>query len=74
MAVVANSSDPNAAIADFVQVVMGVPRPDPRAPALQGSLQRHYASALDANATSSDALRSAFIAACTAGTAIGRGL
>ena len=69
-----NSTDPNGAIADFVSVVMGVPVPDPRNLALQAVLETHYAGALNANATQSDALRSTFISACTAGTSLGRGL
>lgn len=68
------STDPNGAIADFVSVVMGVPVPDARNAALQAVLETHYAGALSANATKSDALRSTFISACTAGTSLGRGL
>ena len=69
-----NSGDPNKAIADFVQVVMGVPQPDPRTPSLEAILQQHFANAVAAKATASDALRSTFISACTAGTSLARGL
>ena len=68
------STDPNSAITDFVQVVMGVPAPDPRSAALGAALQLHFANAVAAKASASDALRSTFISACTAGTALARGL
>jgi hypothetical protein len=69
-----SSSNPDAAIADFVGTLMAVTPSDPRASAAVGLLQAHFAQAQAQGATASDALKSTFVAACLAPSSISMGL
>jgi hypothetical protein len=70
-----SSAQPDAAIADFVGTVMGLARPDPRARAAEEVLRDHFATALQQpDTTATQALRSAFVVACLAPSAISVGL
>jgi hypothetical protein len=69
-----SSNQPTAAIADFVSVVMALPASDARAPQASTLLEEHYQAALQSGASSTDALRSTFTAACMAPSAISIGL
>ena len=68
-----SSSDPNAAIADFVSLIMGLSSADPRAGQATSILQAHFAAAQQQGASATAALQSTFVAACLApsATAIG---
>jgi hypothetical protein len=70
-----SSAQPDAAIADFVSLVIGVPPSDPRSGPLLGALQAHFASAkAQTGATATDALQSTFVAACMAPSAVSMGM
>jgi len=70
-----SSADPHAAIADFVGTLMALTPSDARAAPARDLLEAHYASALSQSGTSAtDALRSTFIVACAAPSAISIGL
>jgi len=64
----------DAALADFVHVLMGAPGADARAPLLLGILGRHYDAAVAAKETPADALRSTFVLACSSPLAVSVGL
>lgn len=69
-----SSADPQTAIADIVATIMALPTSDPRsAPAAQ-LLQAHFAAALQEGATASDALKSTFVTACLAPSAVSIGI
>jgi len=72
------SAAKDAAIGDFVAVLMGVPPSDPRAPGLADILQRHYAAAINGvhgtKEKPADALRSTFTLACSSPLGISLGL
>jgi hypothetical protein len=63
-----------AALADFVHTLMGVAAGDPREPLLTGILNRHVEAAVAAKETPADALRSAFVLACSSPPAVSVGL
>ena len=70
-----SSTQPDAAIADFVNVVMAITPSDPRSAELQGLLKDHFTSALQMSGiTATQALRSTFVAACLAPSAVTVGL
>jgi hypothetical protein len=69
-----SSSSPNAAIADFVSTVMALTSSDPRASAANQILTQHFTAAQAQGASASDALKSTFVTACLAPSAIGIGL
>jgi hypothetical protein len=70
-----SSADPHGAIADFVQIVMGIVPSDARAAQAKSILERHYAAALTQPGISpTSALRSTFIAACLAPSSVSVGL
>jgi hypothetical protein len=70
-----SSAQPDAAIADFVSIVMGIPPSDPRASAAQAVLQSHFTSARAASGMSATgALQSTFTAACMSPSAISLGM
>jgi hypothetical protein len=69
-----SSKSSDAAIADFVSIVMGLPSSDPRAAAASGALSRHYQSALGSGKNASNALKSTFVTACMAPSAVSIGL
>lgn len=60
-----SSSEPDAAIADFVHELIGLSEPDPRAAAVQSLLHDHFIAAR-AKTSASNALKSTFITACLA--------
>jgi hypothetical protein len=64
----------DAALDEFVGAVMGVPASDQRAPLLRAALVRHYDAAIAAKEKPADALRSTFVLACSAPSAISSGL
>ncbi len=68
-----SSASPDAAMDDFVHVVMGIPSADKRAAPARAILASHYKAALATGVAPSDALKSTFTLACTAppSTAIG---
>jgi hypothetical protein len=69
-----SSAMPDAAIADFVGTVMGLPPSDARAAPAATILKSHFTDAMTAGATASDALKSTFITACLAPSAVSIGL
>jgi hypothetical protein len=70
-----SSSQPDAAIADFVSIVMGLTASDPRASAVTTALKDHFTAAQQqAGASATDALRSTFVAACLSPGFIGIGM
>jgi hypothetical protein len=69
-----SSAQPDAAIADFVGIVMGLPPSDARAADATTLLESHFSDAMAQGATASDALKSTFVAACLAPSAISVGL
>ncbi|MEA2697921.1 MAG: hypothetical protein QOI66_2192 [Myxococcales bacterium] len=64
----------DAAIADFVGNVMGLPANDGRAAPMTDLLNKHYGDAMAAGETAGDALRSTFVLACSSPLAISLGL
>jgi hypothetical protein len=69
------STAPDAAIADFVTTLMGLPAGDPRAAEAQQILSQHYQNALATTGIKAvDALKSTFVLACTAPSTISVGL
>jgi hypothetical protein len=69
-----SSAQPDAAIAEFVSLVMAMPASDPRAAQASSILTQHHTAAVQAGATPTDALRSTFIAACLSPSFIGIGM
>jgi hypothetical protein len=69
------STAPDAAIADFVQNLMGLPDGDPRAADAKAILNEHYQGALKVTGIKPrEALKSTFVLACTAPSTITVGL
>jgi hypothetical protein len=69
------STAPDAAIADFVPTLMGLPDGDPRAADAKQILSDHYKNALlTTGIKARDALKSTFVLACTAPSTISVGL
>lgn len=69
------SATPDAAIADLVQTLMGLPDGDPRAVEAKTILSEHYQAALKTTGIKpKDALKSTFVLACTAPSTITVGL
>jgi hypothetical protein len=70
-----SSAQPDAAIADFVAVLMALPPSDARAAPSRAALSSHFQSALgQPGVTPTQALRSTFVVACTAPSAASVGL
>lgn len=69
-----SSTQPDAAIADFVGLVMAMPPSDPRAAPATTILRSHFDAAVQSGAAARDALRSTFIAACLSPSFIGIGM
>jgi hypothetical protein len=70
-----SSAQPDAAIADFVGIVMALAPSDPRSAPAQILLKSHFSSAAQqATITPTSALRSTFVAACLAPSAVSIGL
>ena len=69
-----SSAAPDAAIADFVVTLMALVPSDPRATPAAALLKDHFTGALAAGAGASDALKSTFVVACQAPTALSIGM
>jgi hypothetical protein len=70
-----SSAEPDAAIRDFVALVMALPSSDPRATEAIDLLASHFASALlEPEITATDALRSTFVVACLAPSTVSIGM
>jgi hypothetical protein len=69
-----SSTAPAPAILDFVQIIMGLVPSDPRYAQVQAILSSHYGAAVAQGATPTNALRSTFVAACEAPSAVSVGL
>ena len=69
-----SSKSPDAAIADFVSIVMALAPSDPRAAPANALLTAHFNAAEQTGATASNALKSTFVAACLAPSSISIGL
>jgi hypothetical protein len=70
-----SSAQPDAAMADFVSLVMGLTSSDPRAAQASALLHEHFQSAsAQPNATPASALQSTFIAACLAPSSVSIGM
>ena len=69
-----SSAQPDAAITDFVNIIMALTPSDPRAAAAQTVLKSHFTSAMGTGAKASDALKSTFTVACLAPSAVGIGM
>ncbi|HZU83334.1 MAG TPA: hypothetical protein VE987_10475, partial [Polyangiaceae bacterium] len=70
-----SSAAPDAAIADFVATVMAITPSDPRSAQLQALLKNHFDSASgQPGVTRTQALRSTFVTACLAPSAVSIGL
>jgi hypothetical protein len=70
-----SSTQPDAAIADFVGVVVALTPSDPRSAPLQALLKAHFTAATQQpGVTATQALRSTFIVACLAPSAVSVGL
>jgi hypothetical protein len=69
-----SSSQPNSAINDFVSLVMGLPPSDARSQPAAALLTQHFQSAVQQGASASDALKSTFVTACLAPSAVSIGM
>ena len=69
-----SSSQPDAAIADFVSIVMGLTAHDPRTADVTTALTAHFTNAKSGGASATDSLRSTFVAACLSPSFIGIGM
>jgi hypothetical protein len=69
-----SSTEPEAAIADFVSLIMAMSPSDPRAAQASTILTSHFTTAVQSGATERDALRSTFVAACLSPSFIGIGM
>jgi len=68
------STSPSPAIADFVQTMMGLTPSDPRSAPSIAALQSHFDAAVKSGASASDSLKSTFVVACLAPSAVSVGL
>jgi hypothetical protein len=69
-----SSASPDAAIGDFVATVMALVPSDPRAAPATTLLKGHFTAAMTAGSSASDALKSTFVVACQAPTALSIGM
>jgi hypothetical protein len=69
-----SSTQPDAAIADFVNRIMALVPSDPRAAPATSLLKAHFTAATGQGASASDALKSTFVTACLAPSATSIGL
>jgi hypothetical protein len=61
-------------MADFVSLVMGLVPSDPRSASALSILKKHFDAATQQGSTPADALKSTFVAACLAPSAVSIGL
>ncbi len=69
-----SSQQPDAAIADFVSIVMALTPSDPRSAAVTTILKNHFTGAVASGAAPTDALRSTFTTACLSPSSTGIGM
>ena len=69
-----SSAAPDAAIADFVATVMALVPSDPRAALATTLLKDHFTAALAQGASAADVLKSTFVIACQAPSALSIGM
>ncbi len=69
-----SSKSPDAAIADFVSIVMALAPSDPRSGPATDLLKAHFSKAMQSGATAANALKSSFVAACLAPSSVSIGL
>jgi hypothetical protein len=69
-----SSTDPDAAISDFVQILMALTPSDPRSTPSVAALKAHFTAAVKTGASASDSLKSTFVVACLAPSSISIGL
>ncbi|MEO8904091.1 MAG: hypothetical protein ABI488_17260 [Polyangiaceae bacterium] len=69
-----SSKSPDAAIADFVSIVMALAPSDPRNGPATDLLKAHFSKATQGGATAGNALKSTFITACLAPSSVSIGL
>ncbi len=69
-----SSAAPGAAAADFVQIVMALTPSDKRSAPSIAALQSHFDAAVKTGAAPTDALKSTFVVACLAPSAVSIGL
>jgi len=69
-----SSAQPDAAITDFLQIVMALTPSDARYAQAQTLLKSHFTAAEQSGASATDALKSVFVAACLAPSAVSIGL
>jgi len=69
-----SSSNPQAAIADFVATIMALSPSDPRSTPATALLQSHYTASMQQGASASNALKSTFVTACLAPSAVSIGI
>jgi hypothetical protein len=69
-----SSAKKDAAITDFVENIMGITPADENSGAVTQLLQEHYAAAVSAGASATDALKSTFVTACLSPTSVAVGL
>jgi hypothetical protein len=69
-----SSAAPDPAIADFVATLMALVPSDPRAAPAAALLKDHFTGAMAQGASASDALKSTFVVACQAPSAISIGI
>jgi hypothetical protein len=62
------------AVSDFVATVMAITPSDPRSAQAQAILSSHFAAAVQSGATATNALKSTFVAACLAPSAVAIGM
>ncbi len=68
------STQSDAAIADFVHVMMALPASDPRSAPAKDLLTGHFNAAKGQGASAADALKSTFVVSCLAPSAVAIGL
>ena len=69
-----SSAQPDAAITDFVQLVMGLAPSDARTAPAMALLKAHFTAATQTGASASDSLKSTFTLACLAPSSVSIGL
>jgi hypothetical protein len=69
-----SSTQPDAAIGEFVATVMALTPSDPRAAQATSILTSHFHAAMAAGQTATDSLKSTFVAACLSPSFIGIGM
>jgi hypothetical protein len=69
-----SSAQPDAAIADFLQLVMALTPSDPRYAPAQTILETHFTDAMNGGAGPTAALQSTFVAACLAPSTVSIGM